>query len=94
MKVDLDMLGFAFAVLSSMAALWWRLHQQQREGEQRLTAEIARVEREISAFKLMAAEKYASHDALRDALKPLLDELHGLRVRFDKLIDRQVNRSD
>jgi flavin-dependent dehydrogenase len=44
--------------------------------------------KELSDFKIEVAKTYASHDNMKAVIKPLLDEMHALRDRIDRLIDR------
>jgi undecaprenyl pyrophosphate synthase len=42
----------------------------------------------LAEFRVEVAQTYASRATMAEALRPLLDEMHQLRDRIDKLIDR------
>jgi hypothetical protein len=44
--------------------------------------------KKLSDFQIEVAKTYASHDNMKAVIKPLLDEMHALRDRIDRLIDR------
>lgn len=83
MTLDLDALIKVFAILGVVLGVWWRLQDQ-------ITRNSAMHQKELAEFKILVAEKYASHDAMKEALGPLVKELHGLRERLDRLIDRRA----
>lgn len=83
MTIDLDSAVKIFAVATVILGVWWRLQDQ-------ITRNAAKLDRDLAEFKLLVAEKYASHDAMKEALGPLVKELHGLRERLDRLIDRRA----
>lgn len=71
------------SILASVAAAWALTRRSAEQAESKASA----VERDLADFKLEVAKNYASHNSLMAALKPLLDEMHQLRDRIDRMID-------
>jgi DNA-directed RNA polymerase subunit L len=82
--LTLQLLLAAGGVIASIAASYGAV----RAIVNRTEVKAEKTSEDLSLFKIKVAETYASHDAMKAVIKPLLDEMHQLRDRIDRLIDR------
>ncbi len=77
MTIDFAALWPAASLLALLAGIWWRLQQQ-------ITANA----RALDAYRLEAAEKYASVAHLKEVEARLVSSMDRLTSRIDRLLGR------
>ena len=73
----LDNAAALVAIALGLGGVWWRVHQA-----------INTVARELSAYKLEVAEKYASVEHLKEVEARLVVSIDRLTERIDRLLAR------
>lgn len=85
------------AVVGPVGGLWYRLDQQMKklaadERESRILADAA-MRGQLAAFELDVARNYATTTAIRDAIRPLAEQLSDITSRLDRVLEQRAIRN-
>lgn len=74
----LQFAGLLLTGMTVLAGVWWKLQ-----------AQIVTVKDDLAAFKLTAAEKYATNAAIKEVEDRIVGAIDRLGDRLDKFIDNR-----
>jgi hypothetical protein len=84
MTITLELVSFTVLILGAVFGAWWRVEARIRGSE-----EVARKAiKELAEFKLIAAEKYASHEHLKEVEQRLVSAIDKLSDQIEVFPDR------
>ncbi|MEP9397930.1 hypothetical protein [Mesorhizobium sp. KR2-14] len=72
----------------SVGATWWAIHRRISTVERRVEEVRSKGAHELAEFKLAVAEKYATHEALKEIEERIVGAISRLGDRLDKIVDR------
>ena len=81
------------AVIGPVGGLWWKINKQiADEREARILAFVA-MRAQLSAFELDVARNYATTSSIREAVRPLADQLSDITSRLDRVLEQRAIRN-
>lgn len=92
-----EAIAYLIPVVGALVGVWYRLDQQMKkmaaeERESRILADAA-MRGQLAAFELDVARNYATTTSIREAIRPLADQLSDITSRLDRVLEQRAIRN-